>query len=140
MTAPDQLLVAGMLERGAPISVHYRGGEQRSTGLRWEINGTEGDLLVAGPNGHGQMIALEVFGGRGDARTVEKLAVPPGRFDGLDDHVVNVALLYDALASDLRSGGQTAPDFDDALRTHRLIEGIEQSARSGNRVSLASGG
>jgi predicted dehydrogenase len=140
MTAPDQLLVAGMLERGAPISVHYRGGEQRSTGLRWEINGTEGDLLVTGPNGHGQMIALELFGGRGDRKAVERLAVPASRFDDLDDHVVNVALLYDALAADLRSGGHSAPDFDDALRTHRLIEAIEQSARSGSRVSLGSGG
>ena len=136
VVAPDQLLVAGMLARGVPISAHYRGGEQRSTGLRWEINGTEGDLLVIGPNGHGQMIALEVYGGRGDARTVEKLDVPPSRFDGLYDHVVNVALLYDALAADLRSGGRTAPDFDDTLCTHRLIEAIEQSARSGSRVSL----
>ena len=32
--------------------------------------------------------------------------------------------------------GRTAPDFQDALRTHRLIEAIERSARSGRRISL----
>jgi predicted dehydrogenase len=136
MTSPDQLIVAGLLESGAPISVHYRGGEQRSTGLRWELNGTEGDLLVTGPNGHGQMIALELFGGKGEAKTVEKIEVPAGRFDDQYPHVVNVALMYEALARDLREGTRHAPDFDDAIRTHRLIEAVERAARSGERVAV----
>ncbi|MEP9398651.1 hypothetical protein [Mesorhizobium sp. KR2-14] len=32
MTAPDQVLIEGVLASGAPISVHYRGGVPRGTG------------------------------------------------------------------------------------------------------------
>ncbi len=36
MDAPDQILVTGLLAGGAPLSIHYRGGEARGTeGLVW---------------------------------------------------------------------------------------------------------
>src|SRR5881409_4383411 len=44
MNADDQVCVAGLLEGGAALSIHYRGGRSRGTNLLWEINGTEGDL------------------------------------------------------------------------------------------------
>ena len=53
VTAPDQVLVSGVLTGGAPVSLHYRGGMPRDrAGLLWEINGTEGDLRITGPFGH----------------------------------------------------------------------------------------
>src|SRR2546427_481706 len=42
MNADDQVCVAGLLEGGAALSIHYRGGRSRGTNLLWEINGTEG--------------------------------------------------------------------------------------------------
>ena len=43
VSAPDQILVSGMLNRGVPVSLHFRGGEPRDNdGLFWEINGTKG--------------------------------------------------------------------------------------------------
>jgi hypothetical protein len=39
MTAPDQVLVSGLLRSGTPVSIHYRGGEARGVGLVWEISG-----------------------------------------------------------------------------------------------------
>ena len=47
MDADDQVVVAGRLEIGAVLSVHFRGGEE-GTGLMWEINGTKGDLKITG--------------------------------------------------------------------------------------------
>jgi len=46
MNADDQVCVTGLLEGGAALSIHYRGGSSRGTNLFWEINGTEGDLQV----------------------------------------------------------------------------------------------
>src|SRR5207247_3708422 len=39
MNADDQVLVSGLLEGGAALSIHYRGGVSRGTNLLWEING-----------------------------------------------------------------------------------------------------
>src|SRR5439155_20604600 len=46
MNADDQVVVTGLLEGGAALSIHYRGGVSRGTNLLWEINGTEGDLQL----------------------------------------------------------------------------------------------
>src|SRR4051812_26183702 len=65
MTAPDQVLIEGVLASGAPISIHYRGGAPRGTGFLWEINGTEGDIQVTGANGHAQLVQLFIETARG---------------------------------------------------------------------------
>ena len=140
MSTPDQLLVTGSMQGGLPFAVHYRGGVQRTAGLRWEINGTAGDLLILGPNGQGQMVELEVFGGQDDMTTVEKLDVPKCRFAHLPPHVVNLALMYERVAHDIRAGNSTAPSFKDAMRTHRLIAATEQAALTGQRVSVQARG
>ena len=47
VSAPDQVLVSGLLSNGAPLSIHYRGGTARDDdGLFWEINGTDGDIRL----------------------------------------------------------------------------------------------
>src|SRR5207249_8795989 len=38
MHANDQVCVAGLLEGGAALAIHYRGGGSRGTNLLWEIN------------------------------------------------------------------------------------------------------
>jgi predicted dehydrogenase len=63
MTAAGQIAVTATLPAGAVLSAHYRGGLSRATNLRWEINGTEGDLVVQAPRGHLQMALPRVLGG-----------------------------------------------------------------------------
>src|SRR5258708_22193579 len=41
MAGDDEVCVSGLLEGGAALSIHYRGGRSRGTNLLWEINGTE---------------------------------------------------------------------------------------------------
>ena len=138
MNAPDQVLVSGILESGAPVSIHYRGGGPRgAVGLVWEINGTEGDIRVSGPSGHAQMVQLALEGGRGDDREMRPLEVPAAYRAGWPDNPVigNVARIYARMAVDLRDGTRTAPAFDDAVELHRLIDAIEAAADEGQRVS-----
>jgi predicted dehydrogenase len=134
VTAPDQVLVSGVLESGAPISIHYRGGSARGDeGLLWEINGTEGDIRVTGPSGHSQMVQLSLAGGRGDDKALKPIEIPADLRAGWPDNVVpgNVARVYSRMAADLRDGSRTAPSFDDGVAVHRTIAAIEDAARKG---------
>ncbi len=139
MTSPDQVLVAGELASGAPISIHYRGGMPRGTGLLWEINGTAGDLQVTAIGGHAQFLELAVCGATGDEQAPKPLPVPE-KYQatlGLDPYAQNVGQVYAAFAADLANGTDSAPSFADAEKTHQLIAAIEEAHRSGKRVTVA---
>ena len=139
VTAPDQVLVSGLLAGGAPFSIHYRGGSARGgEGLVWEINGTAGDIRVTGSSGHTQMVQLSLAGGRGDDKEMKPLEVPAELRAGWPDNVVpgNVARVYARMVADLRDGTRTAPSFDDAVAVHRIITAIEEAAGDGRRAAL----
>src|SRR5438270_5732212 len=76
MMAEDQVCVTGLLEGGAALSIHYRGGRSRGTNLMWEINGTEGDLQLTAAGGQAQIFEMTVRGGKGAQPTLEVLPVP----------------------------------------------------------------
>jgi predicted dehydrogenase len=65
MTAGDQIAVAGRLDGGAVASMHFRGGLSRGTNFLWEINGTDGDLLLTSDRAHPQFGEIALLGGRG---------------------------------------------------------------------------
>ena len=136
VNVPDQILVSGVLQSGAPISMHYRGGMCAGTNFLWEINGTEGDLVIGAAFGHTQMTKLHVSG----AKTGGKLArLPtPAQYlwapDGTPDNTaLNVAQAYALIVQDLRDGGRRAPDFAEAVLRHRMLAAIETAAESGTR-------
>lgn len=138
VSAPDQVLVSGILASGAPLSIHYRGGAARDgDGLFWEINGTEGDIRVSGPSGHTQMVQLSLKGARGGEQAFRPLEVPASYRSGWPEDVGpgNVARLYARMARDLREGTRTAPSFEDAVALHRVIAAIEKAAESGSRTT-----
>ena len=140
VSAPDQVLVSGILASGAPLSIHYRGGAARDgNGLFWEINGTEGDIRISGPSGHTQMVQLSLKGARGDEKVFRPLEVPASYRSGWPKDVEpgNVARLYATMARDLRDGTRTAPSFEDAVALHRVIMAIERAAESGRHTALA---
>jgi predicted dehydrogenase len=135
MDAPDQILIAGRLASGAPVSIHYQGGEPRGIdGFVWDIHGTQGDLRMTGPTGHTQIVPLAIRGARGEDRTLQPMAIPEDEID-LEDRVPgNVARIYRRLAVDRRQGTRTAPSFDDAVALHRVLAAIEHAAHEGRRV------
>ena len=139
VSAPDQVLLSGVLAGGAPVSIHYRGGMPRDgEGLLWEINGTEGDVRVTGPTGHAQMVPLVLKASRHDEKTFQTVQIPAPYRTGFPEDVVpgNVARIYAKMAQDLTTGTRSAPSFDDAVGVHRIIAAIERSANDGRRVDV----
>jgi predicted dehydrogenase len=139
MTADDQVCVTGLLEGGAAVSIHYRGGYSRGTNLLWEINGTEGDLQVTAAGGQAQIFELEVCGGKGAQSSLEILPVPeqyrwsPPQGAGPS---TNVAQAYVRFARDYREGTRFCPTFEDAVTRHRMLDAIETAAATGQRQTL----
>jgi predicted dehydrogenase len=131
-TAEDQIMVIGTLENDAAISVHYRGGISKGTNLLWEINGTEGDLQIAGALGHGQLIPLTLKGANGADKELKTLIPPIEFYDGLPADSVsgNVARIYKLLASDIRNYTKTAPTFADGVELYRLIDSIDKTSKT----------
>jgi predicted dehydrogenase len=134
MSAADQIAVGGVLDGGAVASVHFRGGRSRATNFHWEINGTDGDLLLTGGSGHLQFGQVTVHGARGDDTALEELPVPSSyaSLPGLDASGTQmwhpVALAYEQIRADLTAGTHHAPDFAHAARRHRLLDRIERAA------------
>jgi predicted dehydrogenase len=139
MTTDDQVAVTGLLEGGAAVAIHYRGGSSRGTNLLWEINGSEGDLQLTATGGQPQIWELDVSGGTGAQSTLENLPVPaqyrwaPPEVQGPS---VNVAQAYARFARDYREGTHLCPTFDDAVTRHRLLDAIERAAATGQRQTL----
>jgi len=141
VTAADQVLIAGTLDSGAAASVLYRGGVSRGDNLRWEINGTEGDLVLTSDVGNLQVAPLTLEGGRGDDEKVAELTVPEkylgGAAAGVTGPAHNVARLYQQFARDLSEGTHEAPDFAHALTRHRIIDAVEKASATGVRQRLS---
>jgi predicted dehydrogenase len=137
VSAPDQVLVSGVLVGGAPVSIHYRGGMARDGhGFVWEINGTDGDIRITGSYGHPQLVPLSVSGARANDTAFQPLDLPAAYRGEFPQEVApgNVARLYARMARDLRDGSRTAPTFDDAVAVHRVIAAIERAAETGTRA------
>jgi predicted dehydrogenase len=139
MTADDQVCASGLLEGGAALSIHYRGGHSRGTNLLLEINGSEGDLQLTAAGGQAQIFELELGGGEGAQSSLEILPVPeqyrwsPRQGPGPS---TNVAQAYARFARDYREGTHFCPSFEDAVTRHRMPNAIETAAATGQRQTL----
>jgi len=134
-TAEDQIAVTGTLESGAVASVHFRGGSSRGTNLLWEINGTEGDLLVSGDSGHLQFGQFTLWGARDKDSKLSELGIPASyqTVPGASGAWSGVAHAYDQLRSDIEAGTSVVPGFAHATEHHRLLDRIARSAATGTR-------
>ncbi|OAH10468.1 Gfo/Idh/MocA family protein [Streptomyces jeddahensis] len=129
----DQVVLGGVLSSGAVVSVHYRGGLSRGTNFHWEINGTDGDLVVTGDTGHLQMGEFSIDGAHGSDAKLSRLAVPERYFDPALNELrgtpaYNVGAAYAQIQRDLTDGSSDVPDFAHAARHHRLLDRIERAA------------
>lgn len=129
-------MVIGTLKSGAAISVHYRGGVSKGTNLLWEINGTEGDIQITGTLGHGQLVQLSLRSAKGDEKELQPLAPPAEFYKGLPDSPMarNVANVYKRVAEDIRNNTRNAPDFNDAVALYEVLNSIEESAKSEEKI------
>lgn len=146
VTAPDQLLVQGRLESGAVASLHIKTDMYAPTGVRLEINGTDGDLVIATRPPVAvttvglQRADLAVMSARRGAREFKELEVPTHYNMAPADMPAGppffTAQLLVRLAEAIRTDTPAIPNFADALEHQRLLELIEASAESGQRKSV----
>lgn len=135
----DQVIVAGTFANGAVLSLQLEAGKRNNYGLQLDITGSEGDLKISNNTSFGDAINT-IEGARGDAQPLALLPVP-AQFDWLPENSLGgspreLASLYAAYARDRRDGTKLAPTFADAVRMHELIDAIEQSNQSGQRITL----
>lgn len=145
VTAPDQVLVSGRLSSGAAVSVHIKADMANPTGVRFEINGTDGDIVATtrppvgvSPVGI-QRVELDVAIARRRKKPFEPVAVEAGnpRLPGdLGGPPFYTAQLYLRLLDALDTGKAPAPGFADAVASHRLLEAIQKASDSGSRQQL----
>lgn len=144
MTAEDQIAVTGTLESGAVAALHFRGGTSRATDFHWEINGTEGDLVVKADSAALWMDRITLHGAHGADTELTELPVPASyeglpRFAGRSTETAyNVAYAYAQLLDDLTTGTHLTPDFAHAAARHRLLDRVQESARTGARLTVTA--
>ncbi|MCW2650599.1 MAG: oxidoreductase domain protein [Mycobacterium sp.] len=139
----DHIAVTGVLESGAVANVLVRGGVSRATDFRWEINGTDGDLVVTS-HGSSWNRRLTLVGRQGSQNEFVALPVPARyeqrvpQFAGRSNETAyNIAYAYAQLRDDITEGTNVVPDFDHAVRRHRLIDAVERAAETGQRQTVA---
>jgi predicted dehydrogenase len=141
--APDWISVTGVLEGGAQASFQAGTVPYNPSGYRFDIYGRDGTLLITGgasaerssPN----LGPNVVYGARGSG-SMEEME-PPERYKLVPEGTPsgqprNVAQEYVRYADAFRAGEPYSPDFDHALKRHKLIDAIERSAAEGKSVRL----
>ena len=119
----DQVAVTGVLDGGAVASIHYRGGRSAGTNFLWEINGTEGDIVVTASTGQLQMAVPRVAVAHGRSQQLKD--VTPAVNRAVPEEAANVAEAYRLLAA----GGETGlAGLADAAARHDLLARVEECA------------
>jgi len=139
-TSANQVVIGGVLQSGVVASVQLQGAPAFGTGVRLEINGTKGDLLItSAPGGRGiQMSDLQLHRsvGVGQVQPVEipeeAWGVPPALRAG---PALNVARAYLEFRDAIVQGREATPDFAAALARHRTLDAIERAAKEGCRIT-----
>jgi len=143
VTMEDQIAVTGILEAGAVASIHYRAGQAKSTNFLWEINGTEGDLVITADGGHVAFYPLTIKGAKKNQQQLELLDVPEKYYkipqEALQGPAYHLAQQYSLVLADLKKGTKQAPRFADAVIRHELLDAIQKSSATGRRQNLSAG-
>lgn len=138
VTSPDNILINGRLANGAVASIHVAAVPFAGSGYRMEIYGREG-TLVATAEDSPQMSDVVLHGAKGnnellpipvpDHLTIVSPATPSGV-------ATNVGQMYTLFAQAIRSGESRQPNFETAVRLHRLIDAIRLASDTGRDVNF----
>lgn len=127
VTAADHFMAIATLTSGAVVTVHLHDGETAHPRTRIEIAGTEGNLALVSRQetdpwaAQLQISPFELHHATSRNHGWRRLTVPEPQTTSLPTQAANISRLYANIVTDLRHGIHTAPDFDDAVRLHRLL-------------------
>jgi len=145
VTSPDQVLLSARLAGGAVLSAHIKADMAVPMGVRLEVNGSEGDLLLVARTPSGQdpvgIQRAELVLSRARRGTRDYVAVPAPANDGVAPGIAPGPAFYTArllarLAEAIRTGGPSSPDFADGLAGHRLLEAVQRASDSGRMQEI----
>lgn len=134
-TAPDQLVLSGLLEDGGVISVHIEGGKRNGSGVQIDITGDQGDLKITNRSAFGDVGDDYVIeGAHGDNLAMQYLPIPDSYrrlpASSLPSAVLELAELYHVYAQDMADDTHAAATFEDALRLHQLLDAAKNGIQS----------
>ena len=142
MTAPDQVLVSGILQSGAVASIHLKGGTPAGRGSCSRSTAPRAPWRSCRPTlarrltyrFQSSMCAVRSRANRYRISIPERYRwVPPATPAGLP---FNVAQLYMRMAEGIREGRSVRPDFDVAVKRHQLPDAIQKASDTGSRQTL----
>ena len=139
VTAPDNVLVNGVLSNGAVASVHVATVPWHGGGWRMEVYGREG-TLVASSDQMVQYAEIRLQGGLSQDSELKELPIPE-RLTWAPGEVplgapFNVAQMYRRLGQAIQEGNGVQPDFDLAVRRHRLLDVIQRASDQGMKQKM----
>ncbi|KAF2259326.1 NAD(P)-binding protein [Lojkania enalia] len=135
-TAHDYVSLAGTLVNGGVLDVTFASGPSRTgRNFFWEINGTEGSLVLTSKDGMIMIFepSVRFFDSKGNEEDIE-LEAPevPSDFANAG---FNVGRAWDAWAGYGLEKGTSVTTFEDAVLRHKMIDAIYRSAEKGTRES-----
>ncbi|KAI4944393.1 hypothetical protein J4E86_009451 [Alternaria arbusti] len=118
-------ITAELINGGGNVDVTYAPGFSRTgRDFYWEIIGSEGTLVLEGPNGHVQMFqpTVKIALGQEGLKDVE--------VEKAEDPSFNVGRAWDAWAGE---GKGSVTTWEEAVVRHKMIEAIYRSAEKGTK-------
>jgi predicted dehydrogenase len=141
VTSPDNIMLVGRLENGAVVNAYVGHQPYHGSGYRLEIYGSEGTLMMIGGGEAGQEEKRRIVGGKKDDKSPQELPVPD-RFKWVPEDVRKGGASYDVgqmwvkFAEAIRTGKRIEPDFDSAVRRHRMLDAIRRAAETGQKQNV----
>lgn len=131
-TAPEYILIQGVLESGAVASINVRfvPASVDQASIRWIVSGTEGEIaFTAPPEAYVQMdlsqskLLLKKW--KGEIEEIDFTRDEPAHVSGEPANIINTARLYEAFATGNEVG---YPSFESAKKVHNLTEQVKKAA------------
>ena len=140
VSAPDTVMVNGILSNGAATSLRVSQVPWHGTGWRMEIYGREGTLVATSPETI-QYSHISLRGARRQDNGFQELPIPERLswvpLEEPGDPAFNVAQMYRRMGEAITNGTGTEPDFDQAVKRHRLLDTIQRSSDQGVKQKVS---
>ena len=135
---PDNVLINGVLANGGLLNYQITAVPYHADGWRMAVYGSKGTIIAIDP-GTSPNHAVTLVGAQGN-EPLSELPVPE-RLRFVPKAVPfgppqNVGQAYVRMAEAIREGKQFAPNFDDALKVHKLLDSVQRSSDEGRAVKL----
>ncbi|WP_017473108.1 Gfo/Idh/MocA family protein [Amphibacillus jilinensis] len=139
----DQILVQGTLGDNISTSIHIQAGV--SPKFHLEIRGEKGvfRLTQSNSSGHVQFGNLRLekishpdYSGLGDDKegaSIEEVMLPLEKDTSPKEYIEKA---YNIFAKDILENKRKIPNFNDAVKLHRLLDNVRESAKSGRKIII----